>query len=108
MITLVDTSELKRPIQRKLHAAWRELQGERVLATPGVADELAPLATNVLWHEGPSEAEHTLQNRTLPDPRRRQLQQQAWWDGCGQTRRARTGSSRSTRSRQTAPSACAP
>ena len=79
MITLVDTSELKRPTQRKLHAAWRELQGERVLATPGVADELAPLATNVLWHEGPSEAEHTLQNRTLPDPRRRQLQQQAWW-----------------------------
>ena len=55
MITLVDTSELKRPTQRKLHAAWRELQGERVLASPGVADELAPLAANVLWREGPSE-----------------------------------------------------
>ena len=79
MITLVDTSELRRPTQRKLHAAWRELQGEQVLATPGVADELAPLAANVLWRDGPSDADHALQSRTLPERRRRQLQQQAWW-----------------------------
>ena len=69
MITLVDTSELKRPTQRKLHAAWCELQREQVLATPGVADELAPLAANVLWREG----------RARPSARCRFLTR--WWTG---------------------------
>ena len=44
---LVDTTELMRPTQLKLHAAWQELQGRQVLATPSVARELAPLAVDV-------------------------------------------------------------
>ena len=54
---LVDTTELMRPTQRKLHAAWQELQGQQVLATPSVAKELAPLAVDVPWMGRPSDAE---------------------------------------------------
>ena len=32
---LVDTSELKRPTQRKLHAAWHELHGRQVVQPQG-------------------------------------------------------------------------
>jgi len=41
---VVDTSELKRPTQRKLHAAWRELHGRQVLATVGTNRASRPLA----------------------------------------------------------------
>ena len=57
---LVDTRELTRPTQRKLHAAWQELQGRQVLATPSVARELAPLAVDVPWMGRPSDAENRL------------------------------------------------
>ncbi len=45
-MTVVDTTELGRPTQRKLHAAWRELHGKQVLAPPAVARELAPLGAD--------------------------------------------------------------
>ena len=78
---LVDTSELMRPTQRKLHAAWQELQGRQVLATPGVARELAPLAVDVAWMGRPSDAENRLRagGSRLPKRRGNELRQQAWW-----------------------------
>ena len=73
-------SEL-RPTQRKLHAAWQELQGRQVLATPGVARELAPLAVDVAWMGRPSDAENRLRagGSRLPKRRGNELRQQAWW-----------------------------
>ena len=78
---VVDTSELKRPTQRKLHAAWHELHGRRVLAPPSVATELAPLAAGVVWGGGRSAAETELAagRADLPERRRSELQRQAWW-----------------------------
>lgn len=76
---LVDTSELKRPTQRKLHAAWHELHGRQVLASPTVADELAPFATDTLGTTAPSGAERRLEAQagTLSRRREHELQQQA-------------------------------
>ena len=78
---LVDTTELMRPTQRKLHAAWQELQGQQVLATPSVARELAPLAVDVPWMGRPSDAENRLKagGSRLPKRRQNELRQQAWW-----------------------------
>ena len=78
---LVDTSELKRPTQRKLHAAWHELHGRRVLASPTVADELAPFATDTLGTTAPSAAERRLEAQagSLSRTRENELKQQAWW-----------------------------
>ena len=78
---LVDTSELMRPTQRKLHAAWQELQGRQVLATPSVARELASLAVDVPWMGRPSDAENRLRagGSRLPKRRENELRQQAWW-----------------------------
>jgi len=80
-MTVVDTSELLRPTQRKLHAAWQELHGRKVLATPTVARELAPLGADVLDNRGHSAAEIALRNRaaTLSPRRRAELQRQQWW-----------------------------
>ena len=76
---LVDTRELTRPTQRKLHAAWQELQGRQVLATPSVARELAPLAVDVPWMGRPSDAENRLRagGSRLPQRRENKLRQQA-------------------------------
>ena len=78
---LVDTSELKRPTQRKLHAAWCELHGRQVLAPPSVARELAPLAADTIWTGTKSAAETLLEldNANVPVERRAELRQQAWW-----------------------------
>ena len=78
---LVDTTELMRPTQLKLHAAWQELQGRQVLATPSVARELAPLAVDVPWMGRPSDAENRLKagESRLPKRRQNELRQQAWW-----------------------------
>ncbi len=78
---LVDMSELMRPTQRKLHAAWQELQDRQVLATPSVARELAPLAVDVAWMGGPSDAENRLRaaGSSLPKRRQSELRLQAWW-----------------------------
>ena len=45
---LVDTTELMRPTQRKLHAAWQELQGQQVLATPSVAERMRQTTRDAL------------------------------------------------------------
>lgn len=79
MTILVDTSELKRPMQRKLHAAWCELHNRQVLAPPSVAGELAPLAADTIWSGGKSAAETLLDDANLPGERRAELLQQAWW-----------------------------
>ncbi len=79
MTILVDTSELKRPMQRKLHAAWRELHNRQVLAPPSVARELAPLAADTIWSRRKSAAETLLDDADLPGERRAELLQQAWW-----------------------------
>jgi hypothetical protein len=42
-LILVDTTEVLRPGPRKLHAAWAELDGRKLLMPPTVATELAPL-----------------------------------------------------------------
>ena len=78
---VVDTSELKRPTQRKLHAAWQELHGRQVRATPGVAAELAPMAVDSIWRDGPSAAQRELESTEarLPARRRNELKQQIWW-----------------------------
>ena len=78
---LVDTSELKRPTQRKLHAAWCELHDRQVLAPPSVARELAPLAADTIWSERKSAAETLLElnDPNVPRQRRGELLQQAWW-----------------------------
>lgn len=78
---VVDTSELKRPTQRRLHAAWREVHGQKVLATPMVASELAPLSADSLGTGDPSVAETLLETRagSLTPRRKSELDQQAWW-----------------------------
>ena len=43
-MTLFDTTELRRPTQRKLHAAWWEIAGEKMYLIATTATELAPLA----------------------------------------------------------------
>ena len=78
---VVDTSELKRPTQRKLHAALWELQRQRVRATPEVARELAPEASPTIELGGESFAERLLrtERERLSTKRIGQLRQQAWW-----------------------------
>ncbi len=78
---VVDTSELKRPTQRKLHAAWWELQKQRVRAPLAVARELAPDGVQSLELGGESPAERALRTGLggLSPTRVEQLRQQVWW-----------------------------
>ena len=39
-LTLLDTSELLRPMPRKLHAAWAELHDRKAAMSPRVTHEL--------------------------------------------------------------------
>ena len=77
---VVDTSELKRPTQRKLHAAWQELHGRQLLATPTVATELAPLGAIDIGTDV-SVAEQQLATRAtdLSVIRVNDLRRQVWW-----------------------------
>ena len=88
---VVDTSELKRPTQRKLHAAWQELHGREVLATPTVATELAPLGA-ISAQKNVSVAEQQLETRVadLSAKRANDLRQQVWWARMWRDPRART------------------
>ena len=63
---VVDTSELMRPTQRKLHAAWWELQGQPVRSTITVARELAAEAAHVAEFGGESSAERLLRPAGAP------------------------------------------
>ena len=78
---VVDTSELLRPTQRKLHAAWWELQGQPVRATIAVARELAAEAALVAEFGGESSAERLLrqEGHRLTPKRESELRQHAWW-----------------------------
>lgn len=80
-MTVVDTSELMRPTQRKLHAAWCELAGRPVLAPQSVARELAPLGADPTAIDGRSAAEALLHNLGPDIGARRitELRVQAWW-----------------------------
>ena len=77
----VDTTELKRRIQRQLHAAWWELQGKQVLAPPAVALELAPQGAGSARHGRESEAERDLRldSEKLDVDEVQNLKVQAWW-----------------------------
>ena len=81
-MTLFDTTELKRPTQRKLHAAWQEIAGEKVCITGTTATELAPLAAEpTSGANGLSLAEDVLGRlgNQLSEQRQEQLLRQAWW-----------------------------
>ena len=80
-MTVVDTSELMRTTQRKLHAAWCELAGRPVLAPPSVARELAPLGADPTALDGRSAAEALLGSLGPNAGTRRiaELRIQAWW-----------------------------
>ena len=78
---VVDTSELRRPVQRKLHAAWWELSRQQVLSTPTVATELAPLGADPTGVNGRSAADVVLETAgpETGERRRTEVAQQAWW-----------------------------
>lgn len=79
---VLDTSELRRPVQRKLHAAWWEIHGEQALVTPAVASELAPLAAEPTGAANGLSAADDLLSHAAPEMterRRDELRQQAWW-----------------------------
>ena len=78
---VVDTSELRRPVQRKLHAAWWELSRQQVLSTPTVATELAPLGADPTGVNGRSAADVVLETAGPETSERRlaEVAQQAWW-----------------------------
>ena len=81
-MTLFDTTELRRPTQRKLHAAWQEIVGEKVCITGTTASELAPMAAApTSGPNGLSAAEDELGRLggRLSEQRRSQLLRQAWW-----------------------------
>ena len=80
-LILLDTSELLRPTQRKLHAAWNELDGQQTCMPPTVGTELAPLGVPSTDADGRSAAERQLQHAAgrMDDRRILQLRQQAWW-----------------------------
>ena len=78
---VVDTTELARHTQRKLHAAWWELQGKQLLATPAVAEELAPLGAPGAARTGTKASDHlgVLIRDAQSEQRKRRLRVQQWW-----------------------------
>lgn len=80
-MVLVDTAELKRHTQRKLHAAWQEIHDNFVHATPTVAEELAPEALSTLGTQDISGAELRLQREKaqLGATDAKHLRRQVWW-----------------------------
>ena len=78
---LLDTSELRRSTQRKLHSAWAEIHGRKTMMPPTVAFELAPLGAPDTVEDGLSRAERMLRSgeKKMPAGRRVEVAQQAWW-----------------------------
>ena len=78
---VVDTTELARHTQRKLHAAWWELKGKQLLATPGVAEELAPLGAPGAARTGMKARDHlaALIREAQSEQRKGRLRIQQWW-----------------------------
>ena len=76
----VDSTELSGHTQRQLHAAWRELHGERLLVPPAVALEVAPRAAGAFRYGEESEAERELRRHPeVSGDRSKELRIQAWW-----------------------------
>lgn len=80
-LILLDTSELLRPMPRKLHAAWAEIHGRKAAMPPTVAAELAPQGIPADAVDGGSIAEQLLKQAEpkAGSRRRLRLEQQAWW-----------------------------
>ena len=80
-LILLDTSELLRPLPRKLHAAWAEIDGRKATMSPTVGLELAPHGLLATTSDGLTTAERLLQRETpkLSKKRQLQLEIQAWW-----------------------------
>ena len=78
---LLDTSELLRPTQRKLHSAWAEIHERKTMMPSTVAFELAPLGAPDTVENGLSRAERMLRSgeKKMPAGRRMEVAQQAWW-----------------------------
>ena len=78
---VVDTTELTRDTQRKLHAAWWELKGKQLLATPAVAEELAPLGAPGAAEAGAKASDHltALIREAQSEARKQRLRIQQWW-----------------------------
>ena len=80
MVIFVDTTELSGHTQRKLHSAWRELHGERLLVPPAVALEVASGAEAAFRHGRESEAERERRQETDVSPGvAKRLAIHAWW-----------------------------
>ena len=62
-LILLDTSELLRPLPRKLHAAWAEIDGRKATMSPTVGLELAPHGLLATTSDGLTTAERLLQTR---------------------------------------------
>ena len=76
----VDTTELSGHTQRQLHAAWRELRGERLLVPPAVALEVARGAEAAFRYGKECEAERELREETgLSSNRMKELTIHTWW-----------------------------
>ena len=80
-LILLDTSESLRPLPRKLHAAWAEIDGRKATVPPTVGLELAPHGLLVTTTDGLTTAERLLRCETpkLSKKRQLQLEIQAWW-----------------------------
>ena len=77
---VVDSTELWRPTQRKLHAGWWELGGRQVLTTPTAAGELSGEGTWDRSSEGKTRAERNLRERPKAAIEvRERWKRQAWW-----------------------------
>ena len=80
-LRLLDTSELLRPLPRKLHTAWAEIHGRKTAMSPTVAQELAPEGRRTRAFDGVSAAERMLRQNdgTLTRREETRLKIQGWW-----------------------------
>ena len=80
-LRLLDTSELLRPLPRKLHTAWAEIHERKTAMSPTVAQELAPEGRRTSAFDGVSAAERMLRQNdgTLTRRDETRLRIQGWW-----------------------------
>ena len=80
-LRLLDTSELLRPLPRKLHTAWAEIHERKAAMSPTVAQELAPEGRRTSAFDGVSAAERMLRQNdgTLTRRDETRLRIQGWW-----------------------------
>ena len=80
-LRLLDTSELLRPLPRKLHTAWAEIHERKTAMSPTVAQEFAPEGRRTRAFDGVSAAERMLRQNdgTLTRRDETRLRIQGWW-----------------------------